>query len=536
MVFKQDAYQWNVNSNGALWFGIWGARLESIGTYDLSDHIDEWHHATLTFEGASQTAKIYVDGELNIEGTVSEAVDPTTDVLYIGFKGDGGTYFDGVIDEVRIYDHVLSEVETLGVMEGTVSIGPIPANGEMHADTWASLSWLPGDTAVSHDVYFGDDFDDVDTGDDDTFRGNQTGTVFTVGVAGSPYPDGLVLDTTYYWRIDEVEADNTTVHKGDVWSFRTMHEITITDPDLICWWRLDEGFGTNALDWSGHGHDGTFSDEPLWVDGYDGGALDFDGVDDSVIYRLADEETWSAYTVAVWAKAGSLWQSINSCVFANHTNHDTDTPSFQLSFDSLNNYQYHGSVDQIIGPVTTDWIHLAVTCDGPTTTLYYNGDLVVSISTSAGNPVFNKFAIGMNRAEDNWFDGTIDNLRIYKKVLTQIEIELAMRGDPLVAWGPNPADGAKYVYPDVELSWSSGLGAQLHIVYFSDNFDDMNTDAEGFLQEATTYTPGPLESDKVYYWRIDEFDGVVIHKGDVWSFTVADPLSEALDSGLHTLE
>jgi hypothetical protein len=89
---------------------------------------------------------------------------------------------------------------------------------------------------------------------------------------------------------------------------------------------------------------------------------------------------------------------------------------------------------------------------------------------------------------------------------------------------------------NVILSWSSGTGAQLHIVFFGDNFDDVNSDAGGILLETTTYTPGPLELDKVYYWRVDEFDGILIHKGDVWSFTVADPLSEALDSGSNTLE
>jgi parallel beta-helix repeat protein len=93
-----------------------------------------------------------------------------------------------------------------------------------------------------------------------------------------------------------------------------------------------------------------------------------------------------------------------------------------------------------------------------------------------------------------------------------------------LAFNPEPADGAKYVNPNVELSWSSGSGAQLHIVYFGDNFDDVNIDAGGILQETTTYSPGPLELDKVYYWRVDEFDGVVIHTGEVWSFTVADPL------------
>jgi hypothetical protein len=105
-----------------------------------------------------------------------------------------------------------------------------------------------------------------------------------------------------------------------------------------------------------------------------------------------------------------------------------------------------------------------------------------------------------------------------------------------LAFNPEPADGAEYVSANVELSWSSGLGAQLHIVYFGDNFNDVNNDAGGILQETTTYIPGTLESDKVYYWRVDEFDGIVIHKGDVWSFTVADPVSEALDSDSHTLE
>jgi hypothetical protein len=40
-----------------------------------------------------------------------------------------------------------------------------------------------------------------------------------VGFIGYPFPDGLVPGTTYYWRIDEVEADGVTKHKGDVWSF-----------------------------------------------------------------------------------------------------------------------------------------------------------------------------------------------------------------------------------------------------------------------------------------------------------------------------
>ncbi|MEJ2701252.1 MAG: hypothetical protein P8Z79_02300 [Sedimentisphaerales bacterium] len=99
---------------------------------------------------------------------------------------------------------------------------PEPADGSMHEDTWASLSWVPGDFAVSHDVYVGDTFDDVDnaTTDSPEYRGNQTLTFFVVGFPGYPYPDGLVPGTTYYWRIDEVNpTDPNSPWKGYVWSF-----------------------------------------------------------------------------------------------------------------------------------------------------------------------------------------------------------------------------------------------------------------------------------------------------------------------------
>ena len=124
IVFKQNAYQWVVHgaNNGALWFGIWGARLESTGTYHFIDHVGEWRHTALTFEGDSRDAKIYVDGELYSEGVVAEAVDPTNNVLYIGFKGDGSGYFHGAIDEVRISDVVRTRNEIQEQIQTTLSV------------------------------------------------------------------------------------------------------------------------------------------------------------------------------------------------------------------------------------------------------------------------------------------------------------------------------------------------------------------------------------------------------------------------------
>jgi hypothetical protein len=98
--------------------------------------------------------------------------------------------------------------------------GPTPLNGALIEETWANLSWRPGEFAVSHDIYIGENFDDVNDGAESTFVGNQAGNFLVVGFPGFPYPDGLVPGTTYYWRVDEVnEAEPNSPWKGKVWNF-----------------------------------------------------------------------------------------------------------------------------------------------------------------------------------------------------------------------------------------------------------------------------------------------------------------------------
>ncbi|MBN1804457.1 MAG: hypothetical protein JW837_04340 [Sedimentisphaerales bacterium] len=195
---------------------------------------------------------------------------------------------------------------------GKFAVEPIPADGALYEDTTAVLNWLPGLNAVSHDVYFGENFTDVSEGAGDTFQGNRTETFFTIGIPGFPVPDGLVPGTTYYWRVDEVQADGITVIKGDVWSF------------------------------------------------------------------------------------------------------------------------------------------------------------------------------------------TVPSKKAYNHSIS---------------------DGAFFIDPRTDLSWTPGSGAKVHTVFFGDNFNDVNNAVEGISQAASTYDPGTLESNKTYYWRVDEFDGIETHRGDVLSFT-----------------
>ena len=100
---------------------------------------------------------------------------------------------------------------------------------------------------------------------------------------------------------------------------------------------------------------------------------------------------------------------------------------------------------------------------------------------------------------------------------------------PPTAWNPTPSDGAKWIDPNADLSWSPGWGAVKHFVYFGTSLDAVNNATGAPAQTKTTYDPGTLGFEKTYYWRVDELDDTGhLHKGSVWSFT-----TRRADSGLR---
>jgi hypothetical protein len=112
---------------------------------------------------------------------------------------------------------------------------------------------------------------------------------------------------------------------------------------------------------------------------------------------------------------------------------------------------------------------------------------------------------------------------------------------PYTAYNPDPADGAGIADTSVELSWTAGYGAKMHTLYFGDDFDTVANATGGASVGATSYDPGPLESEKVYYWRVDEYDGLSTYKGDVWTFTTPgavrgpQPANGAVDVAMTTV-
>ncbi|MHC4109753.1 MAG: hypothetical protein ACYSUY_01680 [Planctomycetota bacterium] len=83
-------------------------------------------------------------------------------------------------------------------------LNPNPFNGARAVSRTADLSWTAGSGTMSHNVYFG-------TISPPPFVRNQTSTTFD--------PSTMAYNTTYYWRIDEVNEGGKT--SGTVWSFTT---------------------------------------------------------------------------------------------------------------------------------------------------------------------------------------------------------------------------------------------------------------------------------------------------------------------------
>jgi len=92
---------------------------------------------------------------------------------------------------------------------------------------------------------------------------------------------------------------------------------------------------------------------------------------------------------------------------------------------------------------------------------------------------------------------------------------------------PQPTDGLLGVDPcSITLSWVSGHSTMTHHVYLGTNYNavvnaDISSDEYkiSLPSDTTTYTPDELESNKTYYWRIDELKGDEVWRGEVWSFT-----------------
>jgi len=181
----------------------------------------------------------------------------------------------------------LAELEAQPLNLSVKAIGPSPGDGTTAGSIEElQLQWASGVKAVAHRIYFAAD-------------ASQLQLLAEVSADHCDGPGGLESNTTYYWRVDEVQADGSVV-PGDVWSFSTGR--------LTGWWKFDEDLGVNVADSSGNGYDGkvelAFNKQPrtgTWDPcGCQGGCLYFDGMTEVVVPAEAFVGISKGVTVSVW--------------------------------------------------------------------------------------------------------------------------------------------------------------------------------------------------------------------------------------------
>ena len=308
---------------------------------------------------------------------------------------------------------VMDNTGMFGVVTGRLQAwNPDPADGAARLETWATLSWNMGAGAVSHDVYFGENFDDVNNGTGGTFRGNQTETSFTVGLAGSPYPDGLPPDTTYYWRIDEF--DGTTTYKGDVWSLNVL-----SAAGLVCLWKLDETEGDIAYD-SAADNDAVVFGDAVWqpTGGQIDGALQFDGIDDYVSADLMLDPKDAVFSVFAWVKGGMPGQVVFSQAGASDW-----LGAGKTDGGLMTELRFLGKSRRPLQSPTiiTDgnWHWIGLTWDGSNRILYVEGVEVASDTYDKGWLIGGlQIGAGKNLDPGTFWFGLIDDVRIYDRAIT----------------------------------------------------------------------------------------------------------------------
>jgi len=402
---------------------------------------------------------------------------------------------------------------------------PVPADGAKYQSVDVDLAWTAGQYAMQHEVYFSANKDDVVNGAAGASKGSVSVTTME--------PGPLASGTTYYWRVDETDMTNKK-NAGEVWSFTTRPEIAKTN-NLVGWWKLEDENSGTAVDYSGWDRNGALLGNPKWVDGYQGGAMEFDGVDDYVDTNFnTDLASWTVCTwvtspraPAATSPTGPVHREAN---FQINWNHGTDAFRGAAALRVANTW-YSAGFGSLTG---NTWYHLTATYDGVALLTYVNGELAATNATPKGNPdaEAGTLKFGRHATATNFFAGTVDDVRLYDRALTQDEIKQTMRGDPLLAWDPRPMSGFTVDIRDAgTLSWSAGETAAKHDVYVGKdkaavkNADTSSPEYAG-RQAGTSYsTAGVVEfGGGAYFWRVDEVeaDGTTIHKGNVWSLTVPD--------------
>ena len=408
-------------SGPMLWVDHLASRYHLTLDGGLSSYLDSgrspivgtWQHLAATYDGA--TARFYVDG-VEIASRAVAGGAGTSDVWRVGaYGGSPGGFFDGLVDDVRVYNRALSEAELQSDLATPVTI----ANAG--APTAPGSPAVTARTKTSLTLEWSASTDDVGvTGYAVSLDGVQVATTTATTFSFA----GLSCSTSHELSVAALDGDDNASSPAE----RAGSTALCAGPvGLVASYSFDEGTGQAAADGSGNGHAGTISGASWTTAGRHGAALSFDGVDDHVALGALGSFSQSGFTLQAWVQKQSAtkndaavvgsWAGSGPMLWVDHL-----ATRYHLTVGS----GYAGYLDSGVSPKASAWQHVAATYDGATARFYVGGVLVASRAAASvgSSDVWRIGAYGSSPG--GFFDGVIDDVRIYDRPLGAGEIVVDM--------------------------------------------------------------------------------------------------------------
>jgi hypothetical protein len=414
IIYKgNDNYYLEATSNKSVPAGAGTFGTADVGTYGTAAlPQNTWSHLAVTYDGA--TIVLYVNGvqvsSLARTGNILSSTSP----LQIGGDSFYQQYFNGTIDEVRIYNVALTPAQIQVDMNMAITqTSTAPSNLAATASAnQVILNWTAPTDNVGVTEYMVERCQGVGC---TSFAQIATPT-------GTTYSDtGLAANTGYSYRVRATDA------AGNLTAYSNAASVTTTSW-LVAAYGFNEGTGATVTDASGNGNTGTITNA-TWTTGKYGSALAFNGTNALVtINDSASLHLTTAMTLEAWVNPGPVTDEWEDIIYKGTDNYYLEATSSKSVPAGAGTF---GTAD--VGTYGTAalqqnaWSHLAVTYDGATVVLYVNGVQVSSLA-QAGNILSsnNPLQIGGDSFYQQYFNGTIDEVRVYNVALTAAQIQADM--------------------------------------------------------------------------------------------------------------
>jgi hypothetical protein len=249
-----------------------------------------------------------------------------------------------------------------------------------------------------------------------------------VTVTGTTYSvTGLTANTSYTFEVKATDAAGNFSPYSNQATATTLTTIA----GLVAAYSFDEGTGTTVNDLSGNGNAGTVVNATWTTSGKYGNALVFNGTNALVtIPNAAALQLTSGMTLEAWVNPSAVKDAWTDVIYKDEDNYYLEGTSNSSSVPGGGNTV--GPTDSTIFGTTAlapnTWSDLALTYDGTTLRLYVNGAQVSSLATPGGPMVTstNPLQIGGDSFHPQFFQGSIDEVRIYNVALNETQIQSDM--------------------------------------------------------------------------------------------------------------